>query len=465
MHARCAAAFVLAAAFPLSAQEPLRVLLVTGANNHDWEWTSGEIAGALTETGRFAVTVTKEPAADLAAPSLSGFQAIVLDYNGPRWGEAAEKGFLAAVESGAGVVVIHAANNAFDGWVEYEKLVGLLWRRGEGRAAGHGAYHPFDVHVVDRWHPVTDGMADLRLHPDELYHRLVNPQGAELRVLLSAFSDPAKGGTGRYEPMATAGAYGKGRVFHTPLGHTWKGVVPSRATWNDPQLRRLVARGAEWAATGAVTLDPAPLNWLADAERAEGFERLFDGRSLAGWRAYRGEGPPNKGWVVRDASLVHEAGGGGGDLVTEAEYGDFDFRFQWRVAPGANSGVIWRVQETEPATYMTGPEYQVLDDAAAKPGGKHAAGALYDLVPANGGQPKPAGQWNEGRVVVANGRVEHWLNGVKVVDAPCAGAEWDAMVKASKFARWPFGRAAKGRIALQDHGDEVAFRNLRIRAR
>src|SRR5688500_9687578 len=145
MPARAAAAVLALSAAVAPAQDPLRVLLVTGANNHDWEWTSGEIAAALAETGRFAVTVTSEPGKDLAAPTLREHRAIVLDYNGPRWGEAAEQNFLAAVEAGAGVVVIHAANNAFDGWTEYEKLVGLLWRRGEGRAAGHGAYHPFDA--------------------------------------------------------------------------------------------------------------------------------------------------------------------------------------------------------------------------------------------------------------------------------------------------------------------------------
>lgn len=442
------------------AAPPLRVLIVTGANNHDWQWTAPEIERALEETGRFDVEITRTPQETLAdAATLRGFAAVLLDYNGKRWGEDAERTFVAAVEGGLGVVVVHAANNAFEGWQDYERMVGLCWRKG----TGHGAFHPFDVHVVDQNHPVTAGLADLRHHPDELYHRLVPMPGAGYRVLMSAFSDPKTGGTGRYEPMATVAVFGKGRVFHTPLGHTWTNQVPTRASWLDPQLRLLVARGTEWAASGAVTLGAVPLNRLADDERAAGFESLFDGRAIERWRGYRQEGLPAQGWVVRDAAIVHEAGGGGGDLVTVEEYEDFDFRFSFRVAPKANSGVIWHVLETAEQTYMTGPEYQVLDDLGAKPGRKHAAGALYDLVPAQEGHARPAGQWNEGRVLVHAGKVQHFLNGALVAEAPCRGPEWEAMVGKSKFRDWPFGRSGKGRIALQDHGDEVAFRNLRIR--
>ena len=458
-------ALLAAVSLLASPQEPpVRALIVSGANNHEWQWTSPEIAAALTETGRFLVTVTDKPATDLVdckrLAAAGELHVIVLDYNGPRWGEAAERGFLDAVTSGVGVTVLHAANNAFTGWAEYERMVGLLWREG----TGHGAYHPFDVNVVDRHHPVTAGMPDLRMHPDELYHRLALGQGAEFRVLLSAFSDPKTGGTGRHEPMATVATFGKGRIFHTPLGHVWKGVPASRATWLDPQLRRLVARGTEWAASGAVTLDPRPLNWLSDDERAEGFQLLFNGREPASWRGYRAQGMPAKGWVVRDGAIVCEKRGGGGDLVSTDEYGDFDFRFSFRVTAGANSGVMWHVLEEAEQTYMTGPEYQVLDDEGARHEPKHGVGALYDLVAPTGVPVRKAGAWNDGRIVVKDGRLTFWLNGAQVVDTPCRGPEWDAMVAASKFRAWPFGKAGRGRLALQDHGDEVAYRNLRVRA-
>jgi type 1 glutamine amidotransferase len=459
-----AMAAVAAFAVPVP-QEPIHVLIVSGANNHDWEWTTPELGRALAETGRFLVEITYEPQralADVAGRHARGeVDVLVLDYFGPRWGEVAERSFLAAVEQGCGVTVVHAADNAFPDWPEYERLVGLVWRNG---TTAHGRYHAFDVHVVDHHHPITLGMADLRRHPDELYHKLVHGQGADYRVLLAAFSDPATGGTGRHEPMATAAHYGKGRVFHHVLGHAWKGVPESRASWADPQLRRLFARGTEWAATGAVTLSPVPLNMLSPQEQADGFELLFDGRTIARWRGYRQAAVPAQGWTVRDAAIVHEAQGGGGDLVTADEFGDFDFRFAFRVAPQANSGVIWHVLETEEQTYMTGPEYQVLDDLG-HPGvdGRHGVGGLYDLVPAAAAEVRPAGAWNEGRVVVQQGRVQHWLNGVKVVDVPCRGPEWDAMIAGSKFKDWPFGRSDKGRIALQDHGDEVAYRDLRIK--
>ncbi len=457
---------LLAAVAPAQTPEPatpapIRALVVAGANNHDWEWTTPVLGEALAETGRFAVRTTVTPGRDLADPAvLAATDVIVLNYHGPRWGEPAERAFLAAVERGVGVTVVHAANNAFPGWIEYEKLVGLCWRQG----TGHGHFHPYDVEIVDHYHPITQGMEKLRLHPDELYHRLVHMHGAEFRVLLSSYADPKTGGSGRWEPMATAGAYGKGRVFHTPLGHVWSGQLPTRASVLDPQFRRLLARGTEWAATGAVTLDPRPLNWLSAEEAAQGFELLFDGRTMAGWRGYRQEGPPAQGWVVQDAALVHRAQGGGGDLVSAARYGQFDFRFSFRVAPQANSGVMFWVQEDQEQSYMTGPEYQVLDDAAAGPAPAHGTGALYDLVAPPADKPlRPAGAWNSGRILLQNGRLGHWLNGVQVVDVAIGNEEWQALVAGSKFQDWPFGRVAEGHLCLQDHGDEVAFRDLRIR--
>ena len=338
------------------------MLLVSGANNHDWEWTTPSLERILDESGLFDVTVTFEPAKALAsAEAVARYRVFLLDYNGPRWGEEAENVFLDAVRGGTGVSVVHAANNAFPGLDEYEKLVGLLWREG----TGHGSFHPFDVRVVERDHPITHTLPDLRAHPDELYHKLVNPHGVDQRVIGTALSATDTGGTGADEPMIVVKSYGEGRVFHTPLGHVWKNNEPSKASHADPQFRNLVVRGTEWAATGRVTDGVAVPNRLTELEREAGWRLLFDGESTAGWRRHGGDAFPEKGWEVVDGCLRHTAGGGGGDIVADGEFGPFELEFEWKVAAGANSGVKYLVAPVERPSSMLGCEYQVLGRRAA----------------------------------------------------------------------------------------------------
>lgn len=215
----------------------------------------------------------------------------------------------------------------------------------------------------------------------------------------------------------------------------------------------------------AAPLFAAEPNTLTAAEKAAGWKLLFDGTSLAGWRGYKEE-KPGAGWIAKDGALAMTVPKSG-DLVTVAEFGDFEFSFDWKIVEAGNSGVIYRVGLGESASYRTGPEYQVLDNAKAADNKKanHLAGSLYDI----GAAPpkdvtKPVGEWNTGKIVVRGWKVEHWLNGVKLVELDLASEQGKAALKESKFKDWPkFVSLARGRIALQEHGNAVYFRSLKIR--
>ena len=195
----------------------------------------------------------------------------------------------------------------------------------------------------------------------------------------------------------------------------------------------------------------------------QGWRSLFDGASLAGWRRFRSPAAP-VGWRVVDGWLVRE--GRGGDIMTSETFGNFELELEWKVAPGGNSGIFYRVSTDANATYETGPEMQVLDDERHADGRSPltSAGSLYGLYPAPTGVVKPAGEWNAVRLVANGNHVEHWLNGVKIVDAEVGSADWNQRVAKSKFRQWSgFAKSPRGHIALQDHGDWVAYRKIRIR--
>jgi hypothetical protein len=210
------------------------------------------------------------------------------------------------------------------------------------------------------------------------------------------------------------------------------------------------------------SLSSGPSPTLTAEERAAGWRPLVQGNSLAGWHVYHGGTPT--GWRAVDGTI--DRVGAGGDLVTDEEFGNFELALDWKVQPGGNSGIIYRVNDSGEATYMTGPEMQVLDDARHADGKSPltSAGAVYGLYPTPRGIVKPAGEWNAARLVVNGNHVEHWLNGTKMGEYELGSADWQQRVDASKFKAWPgYGRSARGRIALQDHGDPVSFRNIRIR--
>ncbi len=211
---------------------------------------------------------------------------------------------------------------------------------------------------------------------------------------------------------------------------------------------------------------PPPLpNRLTPAEQDAGWKLLFDGETLAGWRGYKQDGPP-AAWRVEDGALHFSKEGTGGDLVTETEYAEFDLKLEWKLAPGGNSGVCYRLTEDGGAMWTTGPEMQVLDNDVHADGGSTltSAGACYALFAPRFDVTRPAGAWNQARIVVANGRLEHWLNGWKIVDVELGGEAWNAAIAKSKFQDMEgFGVQPRGHIGLQDHGDPVWYRNIKIR--
>jgi hypothetical protein len=192
---------------------------------------------------------------------------------------------------------------------------------------------------------------------------------------------------------------------------------------------------------------------------------LFDGKSTDAWRGYREQAFPASGWAVENGTL-HAVAGGHGDVVTKETFKDFELELEWKVAPGANSGIFYRGTEAGDAIYMTAPEMQILDDAK-HPDGKSpltSAGSLYALVAPEGKTLAPVGEWNTVRIVVKGSHVEHWLNGKKVVDVDLASPETRTLIAGSKFAAWTgFAKAPEGVIGLQNHGDDVWFRNIRVR--
>jgi uncharacterized protein len=260
---------------PLVAASPIRVMLLDGESGgpwHKWQLTTPVLKKVLEETGLFQVDVVTAPApgGDFAAfaPRFDAYRAIVLNYDAPdeRWPAALKQAFDQYVTNGGGVVVVHAADNAFPGWPAYNQMIGIGGWRGRTEKAGpywffkdgtlqsdsspgpggsHGARVPFMLTLRDTKHPIVHGLPHQWMHQgDELYARLRGPGG--MTVLATALSDPANAGSGRDEPILMVLTHGKGRIFHTTLGHDINGM-------SSVDFITTLQRGAEWAATGAVT--------------------------------------------------------------------------------------------------------------------------------------------------------------------------------------------------------------------
>ncbi|OUJ72858.1 3-keto-disaccharide hydrolase [Hymenobacter crusticola] len=207
---------------------------------------------------------------------------------------------------------------------------------------------------------------------------------------------------------------------------------------------------------------------LAQKSTAKGAQQvLFDGKTTQGWHTYQKQTAEPAWSVVNGTLKLNPQGAGHGDLVTDKEYENFELTVDWNITEGGNSGIIFGVQEDPAfhATYETGIEMQILDDQKAEDNKKpnHLAGSLYDMQAPAKNVVKPAGQWNQVKLRKQNGHLTFWLNGIEIVDTQMGSAAWNTMLGNSKFKTWKnFAAYPKGHIALQDHGHEVAFRNIKI---
>jgi type 1 glutamine amidotransferase len=258
----------------------ISVLIVDGQNNHDWRADTPVLRGILEDTGRFTVEIATSPeqGEDMSgfSPEFRLYDAVLMNYNGDAWPETTRRAWTDYVRNGGGAVFVHAADNAFADWPEWNRMIGIggwggrdagsgpyvYWENGrtvidpsDGPTSGHGRIHDFEVVVRDAAHPITAGLPECWLHrQDELYHYLRGP-ATDLTLLATAYSDPETGGTGRHEPVLLVTEFGRGRAFHTMLGHDGKAMAGIG-------FQTTLARGTEWAATGTVTL-PVPTDFPA----------------------------------------------------------------------------------------------------------------------------------------------------------------------------------------------------------
>ncbi|MGJ4729221.1 3-keto-disaccharide hydrolase [Luteimonas sp. SDU101] len=203
---------------------------------------------------------------------------------------------------------------------------------------------------------------------------------------------------------------------------------------------------------------------MSARERADGWQLLFDGKDLSQWRNFKQEGLSEK-WVVEDGA-IKLTGAGGGDILTKATYRDFDLRLDWKISEVGNSGILILADETGEHIYSHAPEIQILDNER-HPDNKldtHLSGSLYDMIASPPASHRIAGEWNRVRILLDQGQLTIWQNGVQTASVKLHSAEWQRLVAASKFADWPgFAANDSGHIGLQDHGDVVWFKNLKIK--
>lgn len=225
--------------------------------------------------------------------------------------------------------------------------------------------------------------------------------------------------------------------------------------------------------TSCTNTEPAAEEAVADVNTDSGWISLFDGSSTTGWHSY-GKSTIGSSWKVLDSVIYLDSTNkkdgyiaDGGDLASNEEYENFHLSLEWKISHAGNSGIMFHVNEDTTkykASYWTGPEMQILDSKHPDATEKHMAGDLYDLIASTQRNEKPAGEWNHAEIICNKGKLEFYLNEVNTVTTIKGDSSWNAMVAGSKFTEWPdFGTFSKGHIVLQDHGNYVAFKNIKIK--
>ena len=469
------------------------VLLIDGQNNHQWQVTTPLIRQTLEGCGEFTVEVVTTPSEgeDMGRfdPTFSDYDVVVSNYNGQPWSEKTQQAFEKYVADGGGFVSVHAADNSFPKWDAYNRMIGLggwgdrtendgpyvRWKENLGRftrdlSSGKGGAHgkrvPFLIVVRDHDHPITRGLPSQFMQvTDELYGKLRGP-AENMHVLATGFSNPATGGTGEHEPLFMTIQFGKGRVFHTTLGHdieAMQGVA----------FQVTLQRGAQWAATGNVTFppvseqiltsdqpgirDPAeikpdPLAAMPDVKSGD-WQSLFNGSNLEGWTQKNGTAT----YRVEEESIVGKTAEGSPNsfLCTDAQYHHFELTFEVNVDQGLNSGVQIRSLSLE--DYKNGRVHGPQVEIESAPG---ESGYIYGEATGRDWITKQQpikdvyqnGQWNRYVVRAKGSRIQTWINGLAIADIHDPESN------------------KKGFIGLQVHGIakelgpfEVRWRDIRVR--
>lgn len=491
-------AMILIGALTQSASaEKIRVMLLDGQNNHNWKETSPIMKQILENSGLFTVDVVTSPARkqDMAdfRPKFSDYDVILSNYNGANWPEQTQKDFLDYMRNGGGLVIVHASDNAFGNWKEYNEIIGVggwggrnetsgpwvyiedgkvVRNTDKGRGGGHGRQHEYIVATRMPDHPITKGLPKEWLHvSDELYHKLRGP-AKNMSILATAFSDKKTGGTGVHEPALMTITWGKGRCFHTILGHAGKQM-------QGVGFQETLIRGTEWAATGKVTraavsaeqlpTDKAATRNPADIKPSAAccgtctatpgeWVDLFDGKTLKGWTQRNGTAT----YRVENGTIVGTTvkGSPNSFLCTDKLYGDFELKFEVKVDNQLNSGVQIRSKtHGGPQGRVNGPQVEI--EASGKNGAE--AGYLYAEAVSGWMTPKDKrkphkhfkdDQWNAYRVLAVGPNIKVWVNGVQTSD----------LTDEKIFKSHP-----KGFIGLQVHSVgnsgpfQVAWRNIKLR--